>query len=204
MLLIESFGMQTDVATGSPCVGSVVIAGAGSDVLFEALRPGDGMAVWGRTASTTQLAEIAAMPAVPAFDVVAEAEFDRVAAALLAAAPCALPEALGADITGLATMFAMVTLSVVVRCRLCGLLPGGDQRFPSEPAGLRLVCAHQGPGIDWLLPSHGQSGRLDRFCAAIVKGEAFPGHRGPGHRHRPACLDEGIGGGCLLLDVEAA
>ncbi len=203
MLLIESYGMRPDVRTGLSSMDPVVIAGSGAEVLFEVLRPGVGMAVWGRTEDTAGLAEIAVLPAVPPFDVMVEAGFDRVAAALLTAAPCALPEALGADITGLATMFSVVAMNVTVRCRLRSLPPGGDFRFLPEPAGLRLLCAHQGPGIDWLLPSDGQPGRLDRFCAAIVKGDAFPGHCGPGHHHRPAPPDEGIGSR-LLLDVEAA
>ncbi len=201
MLLIESYGMELDAATGSS-IGPVVIAGAGSEVLFEVLRPGVGMAVWGRTAGATQLTEIAAMPAVPAFDVAVEAAFDRVAAALLGAAPCTLSGALGADISGLATMFSVVAMSVAVRCRLRSFPLSGDLCFLPETAELRLLCAYQGPGIDWL-PPDGPPGRLDRFCAAIVKGDAYPGRRGPGHRHRPASGAAGLGG-CLLLDVEAA
>ncbi len=152
-----------------PCVGSVVIAGSrGSEVLFEVLRPGVGMAVWGRTArARLGLAEIAALPAVPAFDVDGRGRSStgwRPRCWRRRPAPC--PRRWARTSRGWRRCSPMVALSVAVRCRLRGLPPGGDLRFPPEPAGLRLVCAHQGPGIDWLLPSDGPA----RAARPVLRG----------------------------------
>ena len=131
-----------------------------------------------------------------------EGGFDKLASSLLERAPCALPDVLRADIAGLAVMVSAVAMNDRLRCRLRQLGPGCPSRLTPEPASLRLLCAYQGLGIDWLLPP-AKPGRLDLFCAAIVKGDAVPGHLGTGYRHRPATTTRGSDG-CLLLDVEAA
>lgn len=202
MLLIESYGMEADVAGGEPRIGPVLVAGAGPEVLFEILRPGVGMAVWARVGSKAPFAEIAAMSVAPPFDAVVEGGFDKVAGSLLEQTPYALPEVLRTDIAGLAAMFSTVAMSYGLRCRLRRLEPGYLPQLSPEPAGLRLLCAYQGLGIDWLLPP-AEPGRLDLFSAAIVKGDAFPGDLGPGYRHRPATTTH-PGDGCLLLDIEMA
>ena len=160
------------------------------------------MAVWGRADTPVPFPEIAAMPSLPPFDTLVEGSFDKLAALLLSKVPWDLPEVLRTDITGLATMFSVVAMTVNVRCRLRRIAPGLDPGFLPEPAGLCLLRAYQGLGIDWTLPP-ADPGRLDPFAAAIVKADSFPGHHGPGHRHRPATTAD-RGDGHLLLDLEAA
>lgn len=202
MLLIESYrsGDPADAAWGG--LGSVTIAGTRPEVLFGILRPGVGLAVWGRPARSRPHAALAGLPPVPVFEAEAEAEGApaRLAAALVEQAPCTLPDPIRSDISQLAAILGVIAAAPAVRGRLRGLPADADAPFRPEPARLRLVCPYQGAGLEWR-DGEAEAGCLDRLSVALIKGEACPGHRGRAHRVRPA---GGAASGHLMLDLEPA
>jgi hypothetical protein len=113
-----------------------------------------------------------------------------------------------ADVSRLATLYAMLLEPDALGLRLHRLEQPMCPRLHVDRVGIRLLCTYAGPGTQWLddpaadrsLLGPGAAGRSDEdsgliraadrvreiptLAVALLKGEAFPGSEGAGAIHR--------------------
>ena len=176
--LVESFaGDARAMAAGDPTV------------LFGVMAPGTRLAIWQRRMPRWAAALRPLLRAAP-FRVVAEDEPGRAAGRVLAALPAPAPEMLAEDLHMLAGLFAVVAMRPAVRLRLEGVVDDACTRWHADAVPLRLLCTYRGPGTEWRLGDGAgeEPGVIGAPCAAVLKGNGFPGEPGGGCLHRSPAL----------------
>lgn len=195
--------------------GPRAVAGPSPESLLEILHPAVNLAIWSRETPPTLRRALSAMVATP-FRAIADAAPEAVVDALSPQLPAATPAELLLDIHGLAIAFATIAGQHRLRARLDVVTDDSCHRFHADAVGLRLLCTYRGTGTQWLaLPGGAATARglgpappvppqvLGTGAAAILKGEAHPGHAGRGCIHRSPPMPPGAPARLLLCLDEA-
>lgn len=171
-------------------------------VLLTALQPTISLAVWRRPTRIGLHRPIATLLTVKPFCRAVEGSPDTATRALMSSLPIAA-RPLGADISLLARLFAVLTNAAAVRLRLEHVTDNACRQHHVDAVRLRLLCTYAGTGTEWI-DEGGQSHRMRTFHVGVFKGSGFPDnavrmpHRSPPVEHLPParrsrlllCIDE--------------
>lgn len=164
------------VSTASSAACAAV--SADESVLLEILRPEVALALWLRPAPAGWRKQTAPLLAAAPFRAACEDAPDAAVDGVLAALGQPVPLALAADMTRLASIFAVLSGQGRVRVRLDGVTHDSCRRFHQDAIGLRLLCTYRGEGTQWTMcgPECRAPHQAPACAVALLKGA----------RHMPA------------------